>query len=120
MAYGCSHDLSTIIDLHLCLFAFHAQAAKLPDFKGIGQTKTGSSVKPGPTGNVSTSSLPPPRDLRIPVRNINIGGEWQPAGNYGAARDALKPSDAMLRAMVRYFFLVLNTRFRRVMLSLPF
>ena len=109
--------------LLICIFAFfafHAQAAKLPDFKGIGQTKTGSSVKLGPTGNVGTSSLPPPEwDSRIPVRNINIGGEWQPAGNYGAARDALKPSDAMLRANGEVFFLVLNTRFRRVMLSLP-
>lgn len=86
--------MKKLIVLFFAVFAVFAHASKLPDFKGIGQTKNGNSISLGPTGNISPTS--PNFDSRIPIHNPNIGGNWQPAGNYGAAKSATVPSNAQL------------------------
>lgn len=72
----------------LALLSLSANAGKLPDFKGIGASKSGNTYTLGPTGQGTAWGS------TIPV-NKPIGGGWEYAGNYGVPTTATGPTMTM-------------------------
>lgn len=72
----------------LALLSLSAHAGKLPDFRGIGASKSGNTYTLGPTGQGTTWGS------TIPV-NKPIGGGWVAAGNYGVPTTATGPTMTM-------------------------